>query len=221
MSRQNSYWNKKILYWKEEIVRRIRSFFVCRASARASLTVEMALVIPIFLFGVAALCFRIEVDTIDRGVRSALLSTGKVMAQDGALNEKMSLAAGKLHLIRTMKKQGTRTDFIVGGPYGVCLGKSVVDDQTDIIELVGIYLIRIPGMRNFPLKRETKARVKMWTGFVSQRAIDEKEQMVYVTRKGYVYHVTTACRHLNRTVQTVKKENIAQARNASGGKYAP
>ena len=48
---------------------------------------------------------------------------------------------------------------------------------------------------------------------------EEKRDVVYVTRSGSVYHESAACTYLNFAVRSVPVEDIAKERNSSGRKY--
>lgn len=60
--------------------------------------------------------------------------------------------------------------------------------------------------------------IRNWQGYTRCK---EKENYVYITRNGTVYHTTMACYHLQRMIKEVTKERINSYRNQQGGKYYP
>lgn len=50
---------------------------------------------------------------------------------------------------------------------------------------------------------------------------EEDNRIVFVTRRGKVYHTSNICRHLKVSVREVAYEKVKQLRNKSGAKYYP
>lgn len=67
-----------------------------------------------------------------------------------------------------------------------------------------------------------KAEVRAWTGYTGERfSGGETERMVYMTPEGSVYHRSRDCTYLQFTIHTIASDRLNDARNLSGGKYAP
>lgn len=67
-------------------------------------------------------------------------------------------------------------------------------------------------------------KVHAWTGTDYEAFGDHaepKEEMVYVTDSGEVYHKKLGCSHLNVSVSQVGGKSISSAKNAYGEKYEP
>lgn len=60
--------------------------------------------------------------------------------------------------------------------------------------------------------------VRHWQGF---RRTEEKDDYVYITKTGKVYHRSSACYHLLIHIQTVSLSRIGGYRNQAGAKYYP
>ena len=66
--------------------------------------------------------------------------------------------------------------------------------------------------------------MRAWTGYdVERRAEGDggEETYVYITDGGTVYHTARSCTHLTLSIRLAGKEEIADLRNASGGRYRP
>ncbi len=66
------------------------------------------------------------------------------------------------------------------------------------------------------------AVVRAWVGYTGESfAVGAAEEMVYMTPEGSVYHKSGSCSYLLLSVQVIRASSLGDARNLSGGKYAP
>lgn len=68
--------------------------------------------------------------------------------------------------------------------------------------------------------------VRAWTGRQPGKSDGwdgegEKEQMVYVTLHGEVYHKNPSCTHIDLSIRRIDKTHLEAARNKNGEKYRP
>ena len=210
--------------------RNIRAFFF--APFRATLTVEAAVVLPLFLLAmVAALQYGAVMETAVR-FGTSLSETGKQMAAaayatrfGGDLDLAPEIAVKALSATYAKQRLISQAkDVSAVKNMNLLLSTFLEDDDT--IDLVLTYrirspvsLIKLPG--SFFLQR---ARVRAWTGRETQEdggeeGEGEESACVYVTETGTVYHDDPNCTHLKLSIREVDVSELAYLRNNSGGKY--
>ncbi len=208
----------------------IRAFFF--APLRAALTVEAAVVLPMFLLAmIAALQYGNAIETAVK-FGTSLSETGKMMATaayaerfGGDLDKVPEIAVNALSAAYAKQRLLSQTkDTSAVKKVNLLLSSFLQEDDT--IDLVLTYqirspvgLIKLPG--NFFLQR---ARVRAWTGRDSSgegdsEGEDEDGDCVYVTETGSVYHDDPNCSHLKLSIREVDEKDLAHLRNSSGGKY--
>jgi len=64
--------------------------------------------------------------------------------------------------------------------------------------------------------------VRAWVGYTGEHLEDgAKEEMVYMTPEGSVYHRSGECTYLFLSIRAIAASGLEDARNLSGGRYAP
>lgn len=201
---------------------------------RAAMTVEAALVLPLFLFCMTALIQYGSVMGTAVQIGTALTETGKSMAtaayamkyggEGSAPGLGVSaLSAGYAHH-KVIGRAGN-TDRIKN----VNMALSSFLQEEEQIDLVMTYqiktpvaVIKLPG--NFFLQR---ACVRAWTGRGAQggdgsgTGNENGQGEVYVTESGRVYHEDPECSYLNPSIREGDEDAIGGLRNRSGEKYRP
>lgn len=99
------------------------------------------------------------------------------------------------------------------------------ESQTELVQLKEIYeispMIEIVG---FPKSYTVVGCcARKWTGYdvTPYREGEEKEEWVYITESGTVYHWKRNCSYLNPTVRCTDTNQISFMRNRGGGRYTP
>lgn len=202
----------------------IAHFLVERASAfasKGSITLEAALVIPIFFFGILCLVFLLEMMSIQLTVRSALYSVGKEIAQEAYTSPIISTSAIEQHLVRNIGADRLDRSIVVGGAEGLDCSGSRSNWSTAVIDLSVSYQLEIPVLmfRIPAISQEENLRVKGWSGYAGSGWESSKEEMVYVTDYGIVYHKDMYCTYLELSIHAALPEQIEDLRNQSGEKY--
>lgn len=210
-------------------VKKIKHFHLifCKKSERASvftskggLSLEAALVIPIFFFAMLCFVFLFEMMAIRVSVKNGLYSTGKELAQSAYVSTMISTPSIRQHVIEHVGEERLNRSLIVGGAGGIDCSDSASNWKTGVINLSVKYTVEIPiFMFRIPvLPCEETLRVKGWTGYASQTEGGDSE-VVYVTDWGEVYHADISCTYLDVSVRGIIANTIEDARNDSGGKY--
>lgn len=201
------------------------------APFHGTLTVEAAIVLPLFLIVmIAVLQYGAVMGTAVK-FGTALTETGKTMATaayvtkyGGDAGDALGIAAVALSEAYAQGKvmsQAGDTSAVKNA--NMLLSSFLGEEET--IDLVLTYqirspfsLVQLPG--NFFLQR---ARVRAWTGR-SESVSDDGENSdsgdyVYVTETGSVYHDDPDCTHLKLSIRMVDAESLDSLRNNNGGKY--
>ena len=197
-----------------------------RASAftsKGSITLEAAIVVPIFFFAMLCVSCLLEMMSIQTIMRNALYSVGKEIAQQAYSSPMISNYGIQQHIIKNIGADKLDRSMIAGGENGINCSKSRSDWSTAVIDLSVCYDLELPIlMFKIPvLSREETLRVKGWTGYAAGIYGEEKNEVVYVTDYGLVYHKNMSCTYLELSIQAVGIADIENLRSESGGKYYP
>lgn len=230
--------------------------FIERASLPASLkkkvvagmTVEAAIVLPLFLFFLVNLGSAIEMIRLHGNLQMALWECGNRMCVYGYINapcddgdaqidRSVWQEMGDIALTYTYVK-GQVVDY-VGRDYleeaPLCKGASglqfwesdvgAVDEAVsgDVLDIVMTYQVKppldIPYVKPFRMANRYYGR--LWTGYDVTRANEgkDKEDIVYIAENAQVYHESRNCTHLSLTIQEVAWSELSDARNEKGARY--
>lgn len=211
---------------------RSEAFFF--APLRGALTVEAAMVLPIFLYCmITAMQYCQVMETAVR-LAGGLTDASEKMAASAYLYEypedagrsdppqaavsALSFAWAHNHIVKTAGDTSRIKNM------NMALSSLLQEGQ--MIDLVMTYqvrspfrIVRLPGY--FFLQR---ASVRAWTGRLAgnedgEEGGEESGETVYVTETGSVYHEDPECTHLKLSVREVDRDMLGGLRNNSGGKY--
>lgn len=193
------------------------------------LTIEAALVLPIFLFAVFLLLTPFQVMNQHRIVQSALEKTNQELSQYGYLIQFMEQTdLGVLEKSAVLSY--TYANLMPYLDQKICTNISL--DQSEIladgetIDLVLSYRIRIlvPLLGTHSLEQVNRSRRRIWSGSTNGIGYHKNEEtadqtMVYVGKGSTRYHKSRECHYLSNQLQTVSINTIDEQRNKNGGKY--
>ena len=214
----------------------------------ASMTVEVSLVLPFFLFLFVNILGAFILLRLQCDMEAAFHQAGTKLAQEafdvkfGASSVTGDAGGGAdtaANAYAALRAPSLITDYlgtgyldnslIEGGSGGISFlqtaaGFAVSDD---IIDITGTYevhpLINLVRFDNFTM--QTRFYGHAWTGFDLEdeaRRLDEHgEELVYITEKGTVYHRDLSCSHLKLSVQTADMSELSYKRSTDGEKYRP
>ncbi len=124
---------------------------------------------------------------------------------------------------QSVGEQWLNESCIQGGASGLTMLSDSLLDNNEMVDMVLRYRVNIPYLPGdmFDFLCVQRVRIRAFTGFMpsGDNAAQEKEQMVYVTETGTVYHTNKYCTHLNLSIKAVSTVNITTLRNNNGGKY--
>ena len=200
-----------------------RVSFCLSCSSRGSITVEAALVMPLFFFAVLALCYMLEVMAVRTSIRSGLQSAGREAAQRAFESPLLLTGQVEKDLIRAVGGERLDRSIVEDGSRGLHCEDSYGSMRTGILELKVSYRVFLPlpvfGRVSVPMGEHI--RVKGWTGYEPAGFLEGEEEIVYITETGMVYHKDVHCSYLDLSVRPVLSGEVEQLRNRSQEIYRP
>lgn len=214
------------------------SRFIFHKKIKASMTLEAAMVLPLFLFFLLNIIYCMNIIGTQSRIQAALHQTGNQMAfagyayartGNGILPENLAgvvLSEGyaRHQIIRYVGNEYLEKSCVTGGTGGISLSGSSVMGAGDYIDLQVSYrgkpFTSLMGYDGFAMEQRYYGRA--WTGYEmgsyagGQTAADP---LVYITETGSVYHVYRNCRYLNPVIKEIPVAEVAGQKNESGGKY--
>ena len=185
---------------------------------RASMTVEAAFVLPIFLFAMLLLAYLAQMAKCQDSVQWALTRVAReASAEYGATKNKLLL--NKAYY--SMKLAG----YLDTSALSISLLQSHICEDGDEMDFVADYRMELPFRLLTKSSCSFRARVhtRAFTGVMERGKQSEEtgEQDVYITETGRVYHISLSCTYLKLSISQMKFSDIGQLRNEGGGKYKP
>ena len=205
---------KFLNYRKEKLsppfnsLKSIRAFFFTTPVEwkgwKGTLTVEAALVVPVFLFLMIAVLQYAQ-------AMEASVCYGAALRQmsTGAIRGRVRAATGNSRAAKDLRIEGGQ----MAGDANVLELRMTYRVQN----VTGVYLPRITFLQ--------KVCVRAWTGregiYYADGSTDTKGEgkTVYVAATGKVYHTDSHCTHLKLSIREVGAQTVGQLRNKSGEKY--
>lgn len=185
---------------------------------RASMTVEAAFVLPIFLFAMLLLAYLAQMAKCQDSVQWALTRVAReASAEYGAAQSELLL--NKAYY--SMKLAG----YLDSSALSISLLQSHICEEGDEMDFVADYRMELPFRLLTKSSCMFRARVhtRAFTGVTERGKQREEsgEQDVYITETGRVYHTSLSCTYLKLSISQLKFSDIGQLRNEGGGKYKP
>lgn len=222
-----------------------KSLFISEKKVSGSMTVEAAIVLPLFLFFFLNLGCAIELIRLHCNLELALCDVGRRICiyqpMLTAIGEEadepksppawwsevkdisLSYAYIKKEVTEFMGKEYLNSSPIQDGTAGLQFMESEIFDAKDCVDIVVTYkaapFMNVVGFR--PFRMSNRYYAHLWNGFaISGREPEDEDQgVVYVAENGEVYHEDRSCGHLLLHIQTVSLDEARVRRNADGEKY--
>ena len=208
---------------------------------KGSMTIEAALIMPLFLMGLIFLLSMIEIIRLQSEIEQVMHQYGKKTAVYSYAYDQLqsndsnfidvfeSVGFSSIFLKKEMEdkmgKAYLEQSPLVGGSNKINYIYSSFM-KNDIIDLVVIYKVS-PYSNVFGNKSITqmnRCRLRAWTGY--DPSLDEKNtrlenetKYVYITQDGEVYHLNRNCTHLVLSIQECSSNSLENFRNENGSKY--
>lgn len=197
----------------------------CKSGA---LTVEAAFVFPLLLFFILLILYLFQIQRLQLEIREALYDAAQNIAASSyameLANEKTGIeltellegGTGEISLQKEIKDPSLLT-LILGGRAGI-LCTTENEDENEVVLKASVFL-RFPKLvfRSRGVMLQEKVCVKKWTGYDPNSG--SKEDMVYMTQYGEVYHTDRDCTYLNPSIRAVTRTELSAERSEDGGIY--
>ena len=136
-------------------------------TSEGSVTVEAALVVPIFFFAVLSLVYLLEIMNVQTVMRSALHCAAKEIAEEAYVNPLVIRGKLEKHIVEHVGETWLDHSVISGGSDGIDCRKSMAWGSTGIMDLSLIYKVEVPILmfRIPAIVQEESMRVKGWNGY--------------------------------------------------------
>lgn len=186
-----------------------------KINRQGSLTVEAALILPIFIFAALSILYVNKMILYAEKVQWALARTGREVSAEYAATQNQAVV-NQVYLMARMKQ------YVNDDRLQVSMLNSRFDEKTDEIDLVADYSLQIP----FPVINSRRFyftwryHTRGFTGVDTRMEKGEDEEcIVYITKTGKVYHKNLDCSYLKLSISQVKFGDIEYLRSEGGGKY--
>lgn len=216
--------------------RKIKKHFSGKVSLCAShenngsMTVEATLVLPVFLFCILFILSFLEILRMQAGITMGLREAGRDMtAYAYGCQEKysslLSIAYADQKIKSFLQEEYLNQMPFEKGTPTIHYYRSSLKNRDECIDLIAQYKAE-PDFNifgKFPIPLTSRYYGKPWTGYPLNGAEKShlKEENVYVTPGGEVYHRNRYCSHLQLTIIETSMENLKKERNQKGEKYLP
>ena len=199
-----------------EYIKRISLPILRNTCVKGSMTVEAALVLPLFCFFMIYMGNAIEMIRLHGNLEVALWNVGRQIGVYGALPEGQQDSADhrleavvvsyiyvKEQIEEQLGKEYLEAAPLDGGSRGLQFLESNIEG--DIYEINMTYRItgipQLSGFREFRMANRYYGH--MWNGYEIPGA-EEDGEYIYVTENGRVYHTNRECTHIQLSVRAVE-----------------
>lgn len=212
-----------------------------REKISGSMTVEAAILIPLFLFFSMNILYVLEMYRTQTHVLAALQQSGnrigtmafyyryapeEFQKKQKGISFLLSQGFVRTETGRYLSRSGCGNS-IAGGRNAISYFRSHVLEDGETVELTADYFLR-PWIRVAgypPIGISTRYYGHAWVGYGAGKGKNEQkedaEEMVYVTETGTVYHGSRDCSYLRQVLRGIETGKLKTARNSGGGKYYP
>lgn len=197
-------------------------------SASASMTIEAAFVLPLFLFAGIVLLMPFQILDVERQVQAHVETVGEDISQSayfslGEIPEKEVLTVAAAYGYAEAAVRMKLKDLPVEN---ISLHSSSLLEDGETVDLVVNYEFRLPfslfGLKN--VKRISRCYRRAWIGKEGGKnsgkgSAEKEEPLVYIGKNSTRYHENRTCHYLYNDLKTVPLARIDSYRNEVGKKY--
>ncbi len=198
-----------------------------KKKTKGSITVETALVLPLFMFCLLSISSLFEMIHIHSLLDSALNQVGKEIStyayfQELYENNLLTEVYVRDRVVQIVGRDKIQNSIIIGGVNGITLWRSEVNENNDVIDLVMTYRVKpwFAYEHVGEMVLLNRCCIKAYTGYESEEVFDG-EPKYYVADTGDVYHINRACTHLLLSISIIDVDELESARNMYGSSYSP
>jgi hypothetical protein len=215
--------NKKIILQTFGKIR-TSSYVPLLIEKKGSLTIEAAVVLPLFFLAMVTLISIMDLLRIQAQTSITLNETAKELGMyaytiqqetDDPDSSVISLSQGAC-IAYAQTKLATEPNA------DISMIKSTYQNHRIILRASGTYRFPVSFFLGAKISFQNQVQVHGWTGYDGEQDGYDQEgggELIYVTDWESVYHTYSDCTHLELSIQQVSYESIEERRNVDGGKY--
>lgn len=201
------------------------------SSAKASLTVEAALVLPFFVLALLSLIYLINIMALHATLQIRLEETARKINASAYIYSDLEIelldsdilssqAIRSLFMSQDIKKL-CRIMHIKNGENGISFSHSRIDGS-DFADLIITYHVSIPFISklNLQIPFAQRCKFKLFTGNHDVYYTNSKTSIVYMTAHGMVYHTNKYCSYLIKYADILEKNSLSDYETASNRKFS-
>lgn len=235
---------KPLFFHKSEFIKRICLLISRKGKVEGSMTVEAAIVLPLFLFFFLNLSCAMEMIRLHANLELALWEVGNrltvygtAVSEGASIWQESSDEAGdtwwnelagivisytyvKAQIIEYLGREYLEASPLAYGTDGLQFVESNIWETDDEFEIVLTYAVSpfssVAGYRSFRMSNHYYGHI--WNGY-GLSLQGEEEEYVYITQHGTVYHLNRDCTHLSLSVRETSKQEALHSRNNQGERY--
>lgn len=201
------------------------------SSAKASLTVEAALVLPFFVLAFLSVIYLINIMALYTTLQIQLEETARKLNSSAYIYSDLetplpdsniisSEIIRSLFMSQDIKKL-CHISHIKNGYNGISFYHSKIE-KGDTADIVITYYISIPFLSelNLHIPIAQRCHFKLFTGNHDMRYNASENPIVYMTAYGRVYHTNKYCSYLIKYAQILDKDSISEYETKSHQKFS-
>lgn len=195
---------------------------------KASLTVECAVILPLFFLAMTVLAGLLDLYRTTTMIQSSLCESAKELGMYAYCQEDGQSPVGivKNSVCQIYAKRKIKENLgdekllgIVGGVNGIQLMQSSYENGMVSLKASFFYQAPFAPFQNFPVRIQTQGQARAWIGYTPREEVLQTEEIVYVTDWESVYHISASCTHLKLSIQEMSCSEAEQGKNIYGEKY--
>lgn len=187
---------------------------------KAVVTVEAAVVIPLFLMAIMTLISFVNIIKNDMRIKQALYEESRAAALWAVYDSEYNQDVIEQHIKERLGEVFLNSPYVDNQRGGVSFDISNLTNP-EIIEITVHYYPCIPfdifGL--FDIRLTEKIIFHSWTGYVNGLNNRGNAIMVYVTENSNVYHRNRDCSHIRLNISEIDRSDLETIRNSNGSKY--
>lgn len=189
----------------------------------AAMTVEAALILPLFLLAMVSVAQLMQMIYIQEKVQFALTQAVRNFSVE-AHNKQLNETALYAQILTEFGLGQISWDQIRGGMAGINYSGTKYQTDTGEVDIVVSYYLQQPFKLFLipPMKVQHQLSMRVWIGgklFQSAADGDGGGQTVYVAENGVVYHIQRDCAYIDLSIHAIMSGLLSTLRNSGGGKY--
>lgn len=213
-------------------IKRISLLISLRSRVEAGMTVEAAVVLPLFLFFLLNLSCAIELIRLHGNLQLALWETGSRLAVYGyALEDSEVASLFSWFYIREQLEEYAGEKYLDNSPLkdgssSLMMWESDIFSSEDELDVIVTYAVSpwssLSGFSSFRMANRYYAHI--WNGYGIPENPEQSQRepdIVYMTENGEVYHEDRNCTHIKLSVREVSRTEAELSANQWGRSYSP